>query len=276
MFNEFNLAVPAGDEPTGDSSGTYYPVWISRIVRNDVSADSLTFYFATYAVVDDTPSTAPIEFAMMTLLRTYQSGRIVSIDPIANLLNEEGTDSANFNQHFGRGHVVLSDQWSGTTDNVTEFFDAFIPLIGEPAQVVFTKDDSILSSYSLSRVPKYIPTIGESQALKGSAARRIDAPSHPSDANRYVTENDQGEGDKVDFSTITGITSNPDIERYAWKGSLVSKKVKLIVNAAGTQHNYPDDVLPRLRCLLGRDPIFGDEWWEGTRWLRFNGDTWTG
>ncbi|MBD3407278.1 MAG: hypothetical protein GF411_14255 [Candidatus Lokiarchaeota archaeon] len=276
LFYEFDITAPAGDEPDGDTSGTYYPVWISRVVREDVSADTLTFYFATYAIVDENPSTAPVEFATLTLERTFTSGQVVEIESIDNLYNVTGTNSDLFNQHFGRGHVMLSSLWGGTGDTVTDFFDAFLTIVGDPAQIEFVSGNSILSSYGISRVPKYVPTLGENQALKGSSATREDNPTHPSDDNRYVTQDDQGLGDRVDFESISGISSNADIERYGYKGGLVCRKVKLIVNSSGTSHNYEDDVLPRLRCLLGRDPIFGDEYWDGTRWFKFNGDTWTG
>jgi len=275
LFTEFDISVPAGDEPTDDMSGTFFPVWITRILRNDVTADSITFYFATYSVVDDTPSTAPVEFAYLTLERTFTSAQVVEIVPTGNLYGIEGTASDLFNQHFGRGHVVLSTLWGGTTDEVQDFFDAFEAIVGDPAQVIFTKANSILSSYALSRVPKYVPTIGENQALKGTTARK-DTIVYPSDDNRYVTEQDQGLGNQVDFEAVTGITTNVDIERYGYEGGLVCRRVKLVVNTSGTAHNYDDDVLPRLRCLLGRDPIYGDMWLNGTRWLTYTGDTWIG
>ena len=31
LFREFDIAAPAGDQPTGDASGAFYPVWINRI-----------------------------------------------------------------------------------------------------------------------------------------------------------------------------------------------------------------------------------------------------
>jgi len=52
--------------------------------------------------------------------------------------------------------------------------------------------------------------------------------------------------------------------------------VRLIVNASGTDHDYDTDVLPRLRILLGRNPIFGDIWYDGTRFKTYNGDSWIG
>jgi len=276
LFHEFNITAPAGDEPESDISGTYYPVWVTRIVRDDAGAQSLTFYFATYAIVDDNPSTAPVEFAALTLDRSYLAGRVVSIEPLGNLWGVEGTEADLFNQHMGRGHVVLSPIWGGTGSDIEDFFDEFLTLIGEPAQIEFTKDSTILSSYSVSRIPKYVPTIGENQAMKGSAARRVDGPIQPSDDNRYVTEMDEGLGDRTDFTTKPGITDNPDIERYGWSGGSAHRCVKLVVDSSGEDHDYDTDILPRLRCLLGRDPVFGDEWYDGTRFKTYNGDSWVG
>ena len=74
IFREFDITAPAGDQPTGDSTGTYYPVWISKIERTDLLSNQLRFYFATYNITDaaagGSPSTAPIEFATLDLLRS--------------------------------------------------------------------------------------------------------------------------------------------------------------------------------------------------------------
>jgi hypothetical protein len=102
----------------------------------------------------------------------------------------------------------------------------------------------------------------------------------PSDDNRYVVEKDQGLGTAVDFRTDTTLPvdkrDNPDIEPIGYTGALAHKIVSLIINSSGTDHNYDDDILPRLKILLDRDPAFGDFWWDGTRLKFFNGDTWVG
>ena len=270
LFREFSLVAPAGDEPTGDVSGTYYPVWISRIVRNDSPADSITVYFATYGV-GETPSTAAVEFATLELSRTMLAGQVVAITPLTDLFGEEEAD---FQQGFGKGHVVLSSLWGGTSTTVEDFFDAFIGILDVPPEAVFGKPNTRLSSFGLSRVPKTVPTAGQAEALKGSR----DGDTAPNEDNRYVVEADQGEGTKVDFSEASGLApdkrNNDDIERYGWAGSLAHRIVKMIVNSEGTAHNYEDDVLPRLTILLGRAPQFGDFWWDGTNLKFFNGNTW--
>lgn len=270
LFREFDLVAPAGDEPTGDVSGTYYPVWISRIVRNDAPANSITVYFATYGV-GDTPSTAEIEFASMVLSRTMVAGQVVAITPVTDLFGEE---DAGFQQGFGRGHAVLSSLWGGTTTEVEDFFDAFIGILDDPAEAVFAKPNTRLSSFGLSRVPKTVPTAGQAQALKGTR----DGETAPSASNRFVVEADQGLGEQVDFSEASGLApdrrNNDDIERYGYVGSLAHRCVKLVVNSEGEDHTYEDDILPRLTILFGRAPKFGDFWYDGTNLKFFNGDTW--
>lgn len=267
LFVEFNMAAPTSDEPTGTLTGGFYPVWISRILRDD--ADTLSFYFSTHQVEEPT-TTVPIEFARLTLERAYAAGRIVEIEAIENLWPTYA-GSTNWHQGFGTGHVVLSAEWGSTSDTVDNFFDSFASIIASPPAATFTKTTTRLSSFALSRVPKYMPTKGQWEALLGS----LDGDLAPSSTNRYVTEQDQGLGDAVDFETMTGFTVNADIERYGYTGSLITKKVALIVDGSGTAHDYTTDILPRLVVLFGRDPIFGDEWWDGTKWKRYNGDTWT-
>jgi hypothetical protein len=95
-----------------------------------------------------------------------------------------------------------------------------------------------------------------------------------SDSNRFVTEQDGGLGDQVDFSAATSPLpparrDNPDISRYGYKGGLISPLVTLIVNTAGMNHNYEDDILPRLQSLYGRPVRHGDRWFNGTRIMTF-------
>jgi hypothetical protein len=271
MFREFSILAPSPDEPTDDISMLNSPVWISSIERVDTLAAELEVTFSTYSIVDSSPET--VEFASMTLRRDFIGGRVVPITPITNLLKNISSEADNFLQGFGTGYAVLSSLWGATTNEVESFFDAFLSILDVPPKTLFTKEAAILSSYSISRIPKWVPTQGESAALKGTTARRS-TPIYPSDDNRYVTEEDQGLGDSIDFTTITGFTENVDIENVAYSGGLAHKIVKLVVNADGTVHNYDDDVLPRLKVLLGRDPVFGDEWFDGTYFKKYNGDAW--
>lgn len=271
LFKEFSLVAPAGDEPTDDISGDYYPVWINRIVRQDTSADELQFIFATFNV--ESPSLVPVEFASLNLTRDMLAGRRVPIVPLDGLFP---TQSGNvlWQQGFGEGHVALSDLWGATGTTISDFFDRFLTIIDEPAQATFTKEATLLSSFGLSRLPDTIPTSGQSLALRGSR----DGVTDPSAANRFVVEGDQGLGDQVDFATHTSLPEdrreNADIERFGFTGALAHRIVKMVVNTDGTSHDYANDVLPRLRILLGRDPAMGDFWWDGTTLKFYNGDTW--
>jgi hypothetical protein len=219
-----------------------------------------------------------VEFATLDLLYSYPANEIVSLIPINNLLLKTGTDAANFNQHFGRGHVKLSTLWNKVTSEVELFYNSFLSLVGTPTDTVFTFESTRISAYGISRVPKYIPTIGESQALLGSTSRRT-VPINPSYNNRYITEADQGLGDQIDLDAQTGIVPNVAIERYGYTGALAHKIVRLVVDATavGTNPNfYNTEILPRLTLLLGRQPLYGDYWWNGTRLMFFNGDTFQG
>jgi hypothetical protein len=273
LFKEFNLTAPAGDEPTSDVSGNFHPVYVNRITREDVTADTLKFWFATFNV--ESPSLVPIEFASLTLQRSMTRDQRVAIVPEENLFPTKAGDSS-WQQGFGEGHVALSDVWGTTTvsDTINSFFDNFLAIIDDPPQAIFTKEATLLSSYGLSRVPQHIPTTGQSEALKGSR----DGVSDPKATNRYVVELDQGLGDQVDFATSTQLPEerreNPDIERYGFTGALAHRCVKMVLNTSGENHDYNNDVLPRLTILLGRAPEFGDFWWDGTTLKFFNGDTW--
>jgi hypothetical protein len=282
LFKEFDIVAPAGDQPTGDVSGLTYPVWINRIERIGTGSNTLRFYFSTFNVTDTesggTPSTQPIEFASLDLIRSTTQGEIVDIVPVDNLQLQSGADADDFNQHFGRGHVVLSSLWDKTTTEVDDFFDAFDSIADTPPDTEFSQTATRISSFGISRVPKYIPTIGQSQALKGSTSRRT-AAINPSVDNRYVTELDQGLGNQVDLEAQSGISPNSAIDRFGFQGALVHKAVKLVVDATAVGNDpqfYDDEVLPRLRELLGREPQFGDFWYNGTRLMFHNGDTWQG
>ncbi len=273
LFKEFSITAPAGDRPSDDNSGLTYPVWLSRIEKTDTN--QLRFYFATYNITDNSPSTVAIEFATLDLSRTMVHNEIVDIIPASNLLLQDGSE---FGQHFGRGHVVLSSLWEHITNDVNNFFDAFDLIPVTPADTEFSISSTRISSFGVSRVPKYIPTIGQSHALRGSTSRRTTQIS-PSNDNRYVTELDQGLGNQVDLESRPGITPHSAIDRYGHAGSLNHRIVRLVVDATAVGDSptfYNDHVLPRLRALLGRDPQFGDFWFNGTRLLFMNGDSWQG
>jgi hypothetical protein len=275
LFREFEIIAPNNDQPMDDVTGAFFPVYINRIVRDDASADQLTFFFSTFRVSEPS-STVPLEFASMTVRREWVEGRIVEITPTANLFEVTGTEEDNWRQGFGYGHVVLSSLWTTTSSIINDFFDAFVPVIDEPPEVIYSQATARIASFGISRVPKTTPTKGQSDALRGSRA----GVSDPTSDNRYVVEADQGLGDQVDFSTHPDLAAdkreNDDIERFGHTGSLAHRIVKLVVNASGSSHDYEPDILPRLRILLGRDPVFGDVWYDGVRFKTFNGDTWVG
>lgn len=279
LFKEFNITAPAGDSPTGDTTGTYYPVYVSRIENITGTSQVVRFYFATYNVTDiatgGAPSTEPVEFGHLDLRPDGTPNEIIEINSISNL--QLSADS-NFNQHFGRGHVVLSDLWDGSTTAIEDFFNIVGALSDSPADTYFTIPSTRLSSYSISRVPKYSPTYGQAGALMGSTSRRA-TPVNPSYNNRYVCESDRGLGDSIDLDNQPGITPNLGVERYGYTGGCTHKTVKLVVDASKSGDSptyYTDVILPRLTILFGRPPEFGDEWFNGTRFMRFNGDTWIG
>lgn len=277
LFREFNITAPAGDEPTGASSGLYFPVWLSRILL--VSSNHITLFFSTHNVTETetggSPSLAAIEFATLDLLQSYRPGEILAIVPIDNLELEEGTDAPLWQQHFGRGHVVLSNLWNDT-GIISDFFSSFQAILTTPQDTDFPQSSGRLSSFGISRIPKYTPTIGQARALLGSTSRRT-LPIDPGQNNRYITEADTGLGDQVDLEAQPGITPNAAIERYGFTGSSLQRTFYLEIDASqtGTDRNfYNSQVLPRIRVLLGRDPVFGDCMYNGVTFRRYNGDTW--
>jgi len=276
LFREFSIVAPAFDEETGDTSLQNHPVYVSRIERLDDLATQLKFYFTTHTITPDgTPD--EVEFATLTLHKDWAAGRIVNIEPNDDLLSQTGSDQINFRQGFGMGHVVLSTVWGSSSDEVDNFFESFLAILDVSASTTYVKSSSILSSYGICRVPAYTPTKGQWEALSGSSARR-DTPLNPSDSNRFITESDEGLGDAVDFRTLAGfpddLRENEDFEPIAYKATSIHKLVKLVINSDGDNHDYNTDILPRLRCLFGRDPVFGDEWYNGTYFMRYNGDAW--
>jgi len=278
MFREFDIVAPAGDQPTNDTTGAFFPVWISKIERDgDESTPTLTFYFSTYGIDPVDPTTA-IEFGTLTLTADMLEGQVVGIIPNDYLYPDE--TSALFHQEFGRGHVALSSKWSLTGGEIDDFFNSFPLLVGAISTVTFGIGGTRISSSGVSRVPKYSPTAGQSAALAGTSSERS-TPLTPSSTNRYLTELDEGLGDIVDLDSSSSVGSHAAIERYGNKASRSHKLIKLVVDPEQASIDddptfYADEVLPRLRILLGRDPVFGDFWYNGNRFVQFNGDSWLG
>lgn len=266
LFREFNIVVPSFDEPTGDNSKLNSPVWLSSIQRLDNTGTNLQMRFSTYTI-NSTPQI--VEFASLNLNSGYTAGTVVKISPIIDL---QGKNNVLFQQGFGTGAVVLGTVWGDTTDIISSFFTGLQSLTSSTT-TTFTKAAGLLSSFGLSRIPRSTPTAGESAALVGTTAR-LASPVYPSDSNRFVSEQDQGLGDAVDFRTLNGFADNPDINPIGYSGSLLNKKVRLDIDTSATNHDYVSDVLPRLTCLLGRSPIFGDMLYSGVLWSIYNGDTW--
>jgi hypothetical protein len=281
LFHEFNVTVPAGDEPSGDTSGEFRPVWINRISRgtsltDDPLANTITIWFATHTLDSSAYSTQPVEFAYLELPKASSAGDVIGIIPTGNLQNVDPHDPL-FEQEFGRGHVVLSSKWP--SDEINDFFLLFTLLTASSNEVIYTKPSTIMSSYSLSRIPEFSPTRGQSIALLGSSSD-FDTPIHPSSDNKYVTEKDEGLGNPVDLTDPElGFTAYDGIDDNAYSGSKVCRKFVLIIDHTKDQdYDYDADILPRIRHLLGRDPVFGDTWFDGQRFKQYDelSNNWVG
>lgn len=278
LFDEFDIVAPAGDMPTGSSSSGYFPVWVSRIEQADTSVGSLRFIFSTYSTRLDSPGVDPIEFASVVLeppgTGNSTPGSLYAIEPMDNLLFETINPEL-YGQQFGRGHVVLSSLWGGTSTTVSDFFDLFDTLESADFGIGATR----ISAHATSRVPQYSPTLGQAQGLLGTTSDRL-VPVPPSSSNRFVVEQDQGQGDQVDLDDAFGAVAG--IDRYGYKGGLVHRIVSLCVdNTAIDQEDttfYDDNILPRLTELLGRSPQAFDGWWDGTRmkWYDAGSQAWVG
>jgi hypothetical protein len=120
--------------------------------------------------------------------------------------------------------------------------------------------------------------MGMNHAMYGSTGvGRWTTPVTPSENNRFVCERDQGLGNTVDLEAQVGISPQSSIQRYGYSGSLCHKIVKMVLLAdeiPADPNFYENQILPRLTVLLGRAPVFGDQWYNGTRLIFWNGDTW--
>jgi hypothetical protein len=278
MFNEFTIVAPANDNPTGTTDGTHYPIWISSINKNGTD---FTFNFSTYNTTDTDPDASnPIVFATLVLERNMVGGQIVGIEPATNLQLLTGTSGELDldTQHFGKGHVVLSRLWDTTGGDIDNFFDSLPESPSGTTTVVFTQASGRIGALGVNRVPKFVPTKGQSQALTGTSSR-FAAPIIPSSTNRYVTELDTGLGDPINLDSQSGITYDAAINSIGYSATRIHRLVQLIVDqsqASSDPNYYVDALQPRLRILLGGDPVFGDEWYNGTRFMKWNGSSWIG
>ena len=268
LFREFSILAPTGDLATGDTSNDSYPVYISKIGVVGTGEDVVRFTFSTYA----TGTQDAIEFAFLDLSRSGSAGDVIKIEPLNSLL----VDDSDFIQDFGRGHATLSVLWSEDLPAINAFFDSFSAFTTDPRETTFTPSSTKLSSFGIDRVSKYSPTKGMFEALYGTTSENS-TPEYPSSANKFVTANDQGTGDVIDLEAQTGITPNSAISKYGYTGSLCHKLVKLEIDYTADMTSgtfYDDEILPRLKVLFGRDLVFGDQWFDGSRFKTWTGTTW--
>lgn len=278
LFQEFSITAPANDAPSTTNDGTHYPVWISSLTRN---GSDYIFSFSTFNITDSAPNpSVPVIFAKLTLQRNMVGGQLVDIEPLNNLVLRTGsnTDLGLATQHFGRGHVVLSRKWDTTGGEVDDFCNQLPEVPSGTNTVTFASSATRISAFACTRTPKYTPTKGENQALRGTTARKT-SPLHPSDSNRYVTEGDEGLGDAINLDASSGIVPDPAISPVGHMATRCHPLIKLVVDQSRVTEDaayYDNAILPRLTILFGRAPRFGDEWYTGTRFMRYNGDSWVG
>lgn len=269
LFSQFMMTAPMGNR--GSTLEENFPVYLSRIRRLDDSANKLQFVFSTNNTIIDSTSDEQIEFASLVIDRgnfgiTSGPGTLIEITPLLNLKNNQSASSELFKQNFGSGYVILSSEWA-TNTAIQDFFDSFKSIVDDPSERYF---NAIVSDFALHRSPFNIPTIGQAQALKGSTSRR-DQPIYPSDDNLYITESDQGLGEKVDFREVDDIDDNDSISPEAYRGSKLSQSFVLVVDTSNKANfDYDNDILPRIMYLLGRSPIQGDEWFDGTTFKKYD------
>lgn len=270
LFSEFVINAPDNEQPTGDSTDLYNTVWLSRIKR--VDDRNIELYFSTY-----NPSGQDVEFAFLQLSSTDTSNTILPIIPTNNILGQFGPNSSEFIQGFGKGHVKLSSKWDGPVESITDLFNSMFSL-GFVVNTVFVVSSTRISPFGLNRSSKNTPTDGQRAALIGSVGlNRRNVPLNPNNNNRYVTELDEGLGEQIDLNQRDGILPNAAIERFGSVGTRVHKLIYLGIDhdlVTDDDNFYNSHVLPRLVILLGREPVFGDEWYDGRRFAKYNGNSW--
>lgn len=262
LFREFNITAPAND---GGVNTAAFPVFISRITMSDAGTRPMTIFFSTRVIGS---SSIYSEFATLTLNSGGQPNDIVTINPV-------GTAAADERQ-MGLGYAILSSLWDGTSTLISNWFAAFAANTAADHAVNYGLARARLSSFGVSRISQYSPTLNQSLALAGTASN-LSTPQLPSSSNRFVTELDAGLGNRVDLEA--GSTAEAAIDRYGYTGGLANRIVKLVVDSTKVPNDpnfYDAKIYPRLQTLFGRAPVFGDGWFNGTRFLWFNGDTWQG
>jgi len=264
LFREFNITAPAND---GGTTTAAFPVFVSRIVMSDSGTRPITMYFSTRFIGNSSVYT---EFATLTLDSGAQPNDLVTMNPV-------GT-SAGDDRQMGLGYAILSDLWDGTTAVISDWFAAIGANTSTDHQVNYGLARARLSSFGVSRISQYSPTLNQSLALTGTASN-LSSPQVPSNSNKYVTELDAGLGNRIDLEAISTNTIEAAIDRFGFTGGLANRIVKLVVDSTKVPNDptfYDNKIYPRLQTLFGRDPVFGDGWFNGTRFLWFNGDTWQG
>ena len=263
LFYELSIVAPSPDSYPS-SVDDVFPVWISRIHREDPSASEIKFYFSTYDIEHSVSGYKIIEFASLTLNRSNRKNDVIHIVPEAPLYY--GKTSSDWYQGFGEGHVVLSTKW-GTSSLSSEVNDMFNECAANTQEnFEFNMTQTLLSPYAVHRVPKNIPTNGQFAALKGT----LGDADPPNSTNEFVVKNDAGLGEAVDLSATHG--SKNGISDTGYKATHAVAFVKLEVTAEGTSYDFDNDIKPRLETLYGRSLQFGDFWFNGTRLLMYDGE----
>lgn len=269
LFKEFNITAPASDNVSTESNS--YTVYISKIQQ--IQTGYLRIFFACRTPTLQAVLSVIEEFAYLDLRTSGQPNDLIPIIPLTTSANV----TPNTERQMGVGYVILSNLWDGTASSIASFFSAFDGIPYDDKIAHYSMSSTRVSSFGVSRISRYSPSFGQASALTGSTSNRA-VPIEPSDQNKYVTERDRGLGDRIDLDAR--FVSVAAIERYGYSGGNTHRIVKLVVDSTlvPQDSSYYDNVIkPRLNYLLGgRDPEFGDGWYNGTRFLWFNGDTWQG
>jgi hypothetical protein len=185
--------------------------------------------------------------------------------------------SVGFNEHLKKWTLKRNIEPKCKNITAEDFFNSMSAL-GSVVNTIFTVSSTRISSFGLNRSPKNIPTNGQNSALAGSVGiGRRNVPLNPNNTNRFVTELDEGLGEQIDLNQRDGILPNVAIDRIGFTGTRIHKLIYLGIDhdlVADDDNFYNNHVLPRLVILLGREPIFGDEWYDGRVFAKYNGNSW--
>lgn len=267
LFKEFSITAPASDNVS--TANNSYTVYISKIQQ--IATGQIRIFFACRTPTIQAVTSVIEDFATLDL---YSSGQSNDLLPIVPLTTNNTT--ANSERQMGVGYVILSSLWDGTSAEIANFFDAFNTITYADKIAHYTTSSTRISSFGVSRISRYSPSYGQAQALTGTTSNRA-VPIEPSEVNKYVTERDRGLGDRIDLEASYAPVAA--IERYGYSGGNAHRIVKMVVDSTQVPNDpnfYDNTIKPRLVSLLGRDPEFGDGWFNGTRFLWFNGDSWQG